>query len=103
MTMAASFGVIAFGAGPANAATCSVSWANKDPLATTTNQPSTVYAGPYTSCNPVFYTGTGANLNLDCYTVNANGVSWTHVGAGGSHGWIPDSHLSDGGSIHPCL
>jgi len=88
---------------PASAATCSVAWADKDSLATTTNQETSAYKGPYTSCAQVFLPGIGANVNLDCYTVNSNGVSWTHVHAGGKVGWIPGSRLSDGGSIHPCL
>jgi hypothetical protein len=103
LTMVASFGASSMGASPANASSpCSHVWADYDPLDTTVNQETTEYSGPYTSCTQLVYLGTGANIHLDCFWLNNNGVYWTHVRVGKVSGWIPDSHISDRGSTHRC-
>ncbi|MEV0505771.1 SH3 domain-containing protein [Streptomyces spectabilis] len=104
-----ALGLSALTAAPTQAApqavTCSGwDYSNLDHGSGTLTRGANMKVGPYAACGNVRGMDTGTKVYYWCYTVNDYGNTWTYARIAGTetHGWISDSHLSDGGAGAEC-
>ena len=99
-------GLIGVSSAPAQA-DCSHAWSNKDAgtgSAIWSDPTAKLRTGPHSSCSLVNWLPGGTTLYYHCYTINADGNTWTHARRAGTdiQGWVWDEYLSDGGSTKRC-
>ena len=68
--------------------------------------PTPIRFGPMSSCLAAANVSPSVHLAYDCYVINANNISWTHVHRYGqpdvNNGWVMDANLDDFGSNYHC-
>lgn len=78
-------------------------WSDKDGAQTRINQDRFYLRdGPYADCNSIMVITPEFLIRLDCYYVNLEGNTWSHVTVDGVYGWIHDIRLVGGGSFVRC-
>ena len=104
-------GLVLITPGAAEAATCGQSWTNKDPgggqaiYQSANGYTFPLRTGIYSDCRVTWWVSDGIPLKYDCYRMNSNYNTWTHLHVASDptvSGWAWDQNLKDGGSVYPC-